>query len=329
MSRNPKSARYDFNFEVPTSVHSARVNKRGIPGGKKCKGGAVVPSPHQIEISGGAKLNTGRGEVIETNEAIKPLDGGKKCKKGAGIDWDAVRRTRETMDKWGFGKKQKGGAMKVEAGAMPVEAGAMKVEAGKKPRGKKAGAMKVEAGAGIGSIAAHAVGHVLGAIGLGKKPRGKKGGAMPVEAGATKVEAGKKPRGKKAAGIGSDIVNTVGDVLDAFGAFGLGKKQKVKKGGFQSGPLPGTTNPLQTQNPITQDVAKREQGGAMAVKAGKKQTKPKKAPSQWVRCVQEVRKLTGGSYKDSMSASKDIYYNYQREAPNVSIEEYLRNHKNQ
>lgn len=72
-----KSARRQLGRELPDMIP---LRNPSIPGGKKkLRGGQIgdelVPPPHAIEISGGVKINDGRGNIVDTEEAIK---GGKK-----------------------------------------------------------------------------------------------------------------------------------------------------------------------------------------------------------------------------------------------------------
>lgn len=64
---DPKSARYQFNWELPDN-NTVRQNNGRIPGGKKAsKGGACL-------IKGGTQV-VSRSETYDTNEAIKPMSG--------------------------------------------------------------------------------------------------------------------------------------------------------------------------------------------------------------------------------------------------------------
>lgn len=80
---NPKSARYQFNFELQ-DPNIERVNDARIPGGRKCKkvGGTmgIAPQPYQIEIGGRKKMKGGsmvatRGEVYDTENATPTMEG--------------------------------------------------------------------------------------------------------------------------------------------------------------------------------------------------------------------------------------------------------------
>lgn len=72
-TNNPRSARYQFNYELEDNA-GPRVNDQRIPGGAKYKKGGkmgMVPNPQQLKV-GGKKIVT-RGNTYETYEGTKEL----------------------------------------------------------------------------------------------------------------------------------------------------------------------------------------------------------------------------------------------------------------
>jgi hypothetical protein len=162
-----KSARYEFNWELPDQIP---LRNPAIPGGKKSKekegagllddigsvlgkvadtavkvapavaavaplaakafggkkkGGrmgnspdTMVPSEHQVKISGGKLIDDGRGNLKETDEALKPISGGakkrgrpsKKAKEGGGVVGDVLSGVGDVVGLLGLGKEIEGGA---------------------------------------------------------------------------------------------------------------------------------------------------------------------------------------------------------------------------
>lgn len=172
-----KSARYEFNYELPDD-QTPRVNLRKIPGGKK-------------SMKGGTIITDGRGNLKDTNEAVKKMD-------GAGI-FSSVGDILDNII--GTGKK-------------PA------------PKGKKCESKTTTKGAGILEDLAPLAPLALA---LGKKkpaPKGKKGGNVtmaPMSTNITETQIPSKGGKKilKASGLFSDI----GQAIDSVGdAIGLGKK---------------------------------------------------------------------------------------------------------
>jgi hypothetical protein len=165
---NPKSARYQFNYELPDET-PPRVNDQRIPGGKKCKGGkigisqaSIMPPPAQIKM-GGSKMDkkvVTRGNTYDLEEATKPLsqpelEGGKK-KRGGGLFQDIGNLIDGVV---GNGKKK--GGLKMpdpEKEKEDIVESTMKMGEGKTI---KAGGLFSDIGQGLDTIGS--------IIGLGKK----------------------------------------------------------------------------------------------------------------------------------------------------------------
>ena len=339
----PKSARREFSFEVPTDT-KARVNSRAVPGGKKSKKGKglfskignvadtvlpflalgknkkkagkmdlnMVPDPHQIEMSGGSMINTGRGEVMETEQAIKPLMAGAgcgSCDKGAGLFGDIGQGIDSVTGLLGLGKKR---GRKPKAKLSKSQQADMK-ELSKilglgKGNGEKLEEIPEDVGAGLFGDIGQGIDSVTGLLGLGKK-RGPK----------------PKPKAKKAGAdaheVGAGLFGDIGQGLDAVtGVLGLGKR-----GGIQGSQLPPTmTNPMQMN--ISENV-----GGRSKVQQSKKaktaphkrdtttqgahiQQKPvahtihkvgnKRGPTEWQQFVKAYQQKMGGTYGEALAGAR-------------------------
>lgn len=197
-----KSARREFNYELPDLVPLRLPN---IPGGKKhhkkMHGGKMaddfVPPQHAIEISGGAMINDGRGNIMDTDQAIK---GGKKKgpgrpKKMGGNIWDTL-----------------GSVAKSAAPFLPLLALGKKKGPG---RPKKMGGANGDSFIGVKS-------------GEGKKHKkygGFQSSPMPQFMTNPYEEPNPTSGGKKHKKQGAGIFGDIGDGLDAVGSLiGFSKK---------------------------------------------------------------------------------------------------------
>ena len=284
----PKSARREFSFEVPTNT-KARVNSRAVPGGKKSKKGKglfskignvadtvlpflalgknkkkagkmdlnMVPDPHQIEMSGGSLINTGRGEIMETEQAIKPLMAGcGSCDKGAGLFGDIGQGIDDVTGLLGLGKKR---GRKPKSKLSKSQQADMK-ELSKilglgKGNGKKLEEIPEDVGAGLFGDIGQGIDSVTDLLGLGKKrgrkPKAKVAGADAHEVGAGLFgdigqgidsvtdllglgkKRGRKPKAKVAGAdaheVGAGLFGDIGQGIDSVtGLLGLGKKRGRK-----------------------------------------------------------------------------------------------------
>lgn len=238
-----KSARRKYAFEIPTQIVA---RDPGIPGGKRGrpkKGGMLEqsyseqPTPIQRRYAGddmvGGSLVVSRGEVFDTDEGVKKMEGGKK--RGAGIGSSIAEALVDGL--MGDGKKKRGGAY----ASMPV------MTAPEFERKKGAGAMK---GAGFfddfgkgfiqGFTAPLKVIGPLLKLAAGKQKLSSKKGAGILSdvgqgldditslLGLGKKKQAAKPSAKKGAGILSDVGQGLDDITSLLG---LGKKKsRAKKG---------------------------------------------------------------------------------------------------
>jgi len=166
-SAGPAKKLYEPNFQIP-------AKKRG---GKNLE---MIPDLHQVKV-GGMMINTGRGEVMDTEQAMKPMNAaGKKLAKGLFSDIGSAIDTVGTAV--GLGKKKGMGMNSHEV-----------------------------MGGGFFSDIGNTIDSIGSAIGLGKK-KGKKGGAVPtptvtneyqqnVSENQNMLKAGKKPKGKKGGSV--------------------------------------------------------------------------------------------------------------------------------
>jgi hypothetical protein len=181
-----KSARRQFNSELQTVLP---LRNPAIPGGKKSKKGGlmgIMPPPNMIQMNGGQMYNDGRGNIKDSEQALKTMTAGAK-KKGAGIISDGLNIASKFGVPFtgpasaitgflGLGKKGKKGGINSDEihsvgnaidglGDVFSSLGGKK---GKKPAPKKTGA-------GIFGDIGNVVDGVGSLFGLGKKKGGQMG----------------------------------------------------------------------------------------------------------------------------------------------------------
>ena len=159
MSRNPitgtndpKSARYQFNWELPDN-NIVRQNNGRIPGGKKYMGGAKIVS---------------RSETYDTNEALKPME-------GAGLFGDIGQAVDGVTSLFGLGKRCGGRKPKVNK---PTKKQMEQMKKQKRMKGGMIAPLNTEyplqedemEGAGLFGDIGNAVDSVGSLFGLGKSP---------------------------------------------------------------------------------------------------------------------------------------------------------------